>query len=303
MLVCPYHAWTYHLDGRLRAAREMPIGFEPDEYGLTRLPIEIIGGLIFISFDPDPPQLEPARHALGAMTRSYGWERARVAHRQTYHVAANWKLVLENYNECYHCAPAHPEFSVLHALARPNARRLRSPEESRADGEVGIGVPDLEAWPIEPDGREVVRVMRSGLAQGAQTGSADGLPTAPLMGGQAVSDGACVFAEVGYLSAFLAYADYGVVYRFIPRSMLETEMEVLWLVDGAAREGHDFDLDRLVWLWDVTSVADKRIIERNQAGVLDRAFRPGPFSLMEPGTRLLVDRYLRDLAGQCEARA
>jgi phenylpropionate dioxygenase-like ring-hydroxylating dioxygenase large terminal subunit len=303
MLVCPYHAWTYHLDGRLRAAREMPAGFDPQAHSLTGLPIEIIGGLIFISFDADPPSLDPARHALEAMTQSYGWERATVAHRQTYGVAANWKLVLENYHECYHCAPAHPEFSVLHVLARPNARRLRSPEESAADGAAGITVPDVEAWPIEPDGREVVRVMRSELAQGAQPGSPDGMPLAPLMGGRAVSDRACVFAEVGYLSAFLAYSDYGVVYRFIPRGVLETEMEVLWLVDGAARVGHDFDLDRLVWLWDVTSAADKRIIERNQAGVLDRAYRPGPFSLMEPGTRLLVDRYLRDLAGQSEARA
>lgn len=167
---------------------------------------------------------------------------------------------------------------------------------------MGVRVGDLEAWPIEPDGRELVRVMRSDLAEGAKTGSPDGCLVAPLMGGQTVADGACVFTEVGYLSAFLAYADYGVIYQFIPRAVLETEMEVIWLVDGAAREGHDYDLDRLIWLWDVTSVADKRIIERNQSGVLDRAYRPGPFSMMEPGTRLLVDRYLRDLAIQGKGR-
>lgn len=303
MLVCPYHAWTYHLDGRLRSAREMPSGFDPAAHGLIGFPIEIIGGLIFISFGPSPPSIEPARQALGAMTDRYGWSGARVAHRQTYRVAANWKLVLENYHECYHCAPAHPEFSVLHALAQPNARRLRSPEESAVDIAAGVAAPDLEAWPVEPDGREVVRVMRSQLVQGAQTGTADGLIAAPLMGGHSHPDGACVFAEVGYLSAFLAYADYGVVYRFIPRGVLETEMEVIWLVDAKARDGHDFDLARLTWLWDVTSLADKRIIERNQEGVLDRAYRPGPFSLMEPGTRLLVDRYLRDLSVQCEAEA
>jgi Rieske 2Fe-2S family protein len=110
------------------------------------------------------------------------------------------------------------------------------------------------------------------------------------------ADGACVFAELGYLSAFLAYADHGVVYRFIPRGALVTEMEVMWLVAEAAREGTDYDLEALTWLWDITSLADKRIIERNQAGVLSRFYAPGPFSLMEPGTAQLVDRYLADLA-------
>jgi Rieske 2Fe-2S family protein len=108
-------------------------------------------------------------------------------------------------------------------------------------------------------------------------------------------DGACVFAELGFLSAFLAYPDYGVIYRFVPRAVLETRMEVIWLVKGDAAEGRDYSLDSLTWLWDVTSVADKRIIETNQAGVRSRAYRPGPFSLMEPGTQAYVERYVREL--------
>ncbi len=297
VLTCPYHAWTYHLDGRLRAAREMPEGFDPTDHGLTPLPVEIIGGLIFVSFGAAPPSLDAARRALTAMTDHYGWSHARIAERKRYAVAANWKLVMENYHECYHCGPAHPEFSVLHALARPNARKVRTAEESASDKEASnIAVPDLEAWPVEPDGQEVVRVMHSPLADGSATGSADGAPIAPFMGAFEQSDQACVFAEVGYLSAFLAYADHGVIYRFIPRGVLETEMEVIWLVGGDAQEGRDYDPERLTWLWDVTSLADKKIIERNQAGVLSRFYRPGPFSRMEPGTKLYVERYLSDLA-------
>jgi len=60
--------------------------------------------------------------------------------------------------------------------------------------------------------------------------------------------------------------------------------------------GRDYDPERLTWLWDVTSQADKRIIERNQAGVASRAYEPGPFSLMEPGTRAYVERYVVELA-------
>ncbi len=225
--------------------------------------------------------------ALGAMTARYGWESARIAHRETYAVAANWKLVMENYHECYHCAPAHPEFSVHHALARPKGRALN-------------GVGDVEVWGAEADGRETARLMTSALISGSQTGSVDGGPVAPLMDGAAAGAGDCMFAEAGFLSAFLAYADHGVIYRFIPREALLTEMQVAWLVKGDAVEGRDYDLARLIWLWDVTSRADKKIIEMNQAGVRSRAYEPGPYSLMEPGTRAYTDRYLSELAAACQ---
>ena len=281
LLVCPYHAWSYNLDGSLRQAREMPEGFDPSAHGLAPLPLTTIGGLIFVSFAPNPPALDKAAPALAAMTAQFGWERARVACRKTYSVRANWKLAMENYHECYHCGPAHPEFSVLHALARPDGRRLTAQ--------------DVEAWGALPDGQEVYRVMHSRMSAACETGSRTGKALAPLMG-SAVYDGACVFAELGFLSAFLAYPDHGLIYRFIPRDVLQTEMEVIWLVDKDAQEGRDYDLDALTWLWDITSQADKKIIERNQAGVRSRAYRPGPFSLMEPGTRQYVERYVGELA-------
>jgi Rieske 2Fe-2S family protein len=291
VLTCPYHAWTYHLDGRLRGAREMPDGFDPAAHGLKRLPIAIIGGLIFIAFAADPPSLDLAAPALERMARLYDWPGARIALRRTYEVAANWKLALENYHECYHCGPAHPEFSRLHALAAPRARVL----SDEADPLTGLA--DLEAWGATPDGAELVRVMRSRLLPGFATGSEDGAPLAPPMGGGGTrAPGLCVFAELGFLSAFLAYPDHGVIYRFAPLSPLATRMEVIWLVAGAAREGTDYDPARLAWLWEVTSLADKTIIERNQAGVKSRAYEPGPFSLMEPGARQYVERYLGELA-------
>ncbi len=286
VLTCTYHAWSYRLDGRLRAAREMPEGFDPDQYALKPLPITVIGGLILISFAEAPPKLDAVEAALGAMTARYGWAGAKVAHRKTYQVAANWKLAMENYHECYHCAVAHPEFSVHHALARPQGRALRS------EG-------DIEVWGPEADGREVARMMVSALIRGGETGSADGKLVAPVMDLEGGGAGDCVFAEAGFLSAFLAYADHGVIYRFIPRAALDTEMEVIWLVRGDAVEGRDYDLDRLTWLWDVTSLADKKIIEMNQAGVRSRAYEPGPYSLMEPGTAAYTDRYLSELAAIC----
>jgi Rieske 2Fe-2S family protein len=281
VLTCPYHAWTYHLDGRLRHAREMAENFDPAQHGLLPLPIAIIGGLIFTSFGGHPPGLEKALPALAGMTGRYGWENARIAVRKTYTVRANWKLALENYHECYHCGPAHPEFTQLHVLARPGGRR--------------IGTDDVETWPANPDGQEVVRVMHSAMAETTSTGSRTGAPLAPLMG-HARYDGTCMFAELGFLSAFLAYPDYGVIYRFLPKNVLETEMEVLWIVDSGAQEHRDYDPEALTWLWDITSQADKKIIERNQQGVLSRAYRPGPFSRMEPATQMFVERYVQEVA-------
>jgi len=283
MLTCPYHAWTYHLDGRLRAAREMPPGFDPSGFDLKPLPAVVIAGLVLISFDDNPPALDGVREALGAVDARYGWSTAKIAARKTYAVAANWKLAMENYHECYHCAVAHPEFSVHHMLARPKNRDVRSDE-------------DLEVWGPDADGLEVARLICSPLAEGSLTGSRDGGLIAPLMDARGPEEGDCVFAEAGFLSAFLAYADHGVIYRFIPRATLFTEMEVIWLVHGEAQEGRDYDAEALTWLWDVTSLADKRIIEMNQAGVRSRTYRPGPYSLMEPGTRAYTDRYLSELA-------
>ena len=297
LLTCPYHAWSYHLDGRLRAAREMPSGFDPDGFGLKPLPIKVVGGLIFVSFSDDPPAFGDAETALASMTGLYGWDGATVALRRSYRVAANWKLVMENYHECYHCQPSHPGFSVLHALARPGGRTL----SDASDPDTRLA--DFEAWG-PPDGLETARVMRSALSEGCLTGGADGKPLAPPMGPAGARwDGRCVFGELGFLSAFLAYADYGLIYRFIPRGVRDTEMEVIWLTAADARPGLDYDPDRLAWLWDVTSREDKLIVERNQAGVASRAYEPGPFSLMEPGTRAYVARYVGELALAVAARA
>lgn len=295
MLTCPYHAWTYRLDGTLRSARQMPESFRPQDHGLVSLPLRIVGGLILVCFGDDTPSLAHAEPALAAFTDHYGWATARVAWQATWPVSANWKLAMENYHECYHCGPSHPEFAALHALARPGNRRLRGPGE-REDA----AFDDVERWAAAAVGEELVRVMTSELTAGQATGSAGGAPVAPVMA-RAGYDGTCAFAEVGYLSAFLAYPDHGLIYRFIPKGVADTDMEVIWLVRGDAREGVDYDLKRLTWLWDVTTAADKAIIEDNQAGVASRAYAPGPYSLMEPGTAQYADRYLADLAA-LEAR-
>jgi phenylpropionate dioxygenase-like ring-hydroxylating dioxygenase large terminal subunit len=296
--ICPYHAWNYALDGSLRAAARMLAGFERADYGLRRLQAEVIEGLIFISFAPEPLGLDTVRRTLGGCARIYGWADAQVAHRETYAVRANWKLAVENYMECYHCGPAHAEYSRFHLYARPAAlnREADARVRSRAAA-LGIAIEEASHWGANaPPGDEAAGSLRSALAEGTVSGSEDGKPLAPLMGQFSAYDGGVTFFDVGLTSDFLAYPDHGLIYRFIPRSVDSTDMEVIWLVRGGARPGTDYDLARLTWLWQVTSVADKRIIELNQQGINSRFYEPGPYSEMEQDTRRLTEWILAELS-------
>ena len=92
-----------------------------------------------------------------------------------------------------------------------------------------------------------------------------------------------------------AYPDHGMMYLFLPRSVQVTDMEILWLVRDDAREGDDYDRDRLTWMWDVTSIADKRIIDNNQKGVNSRFYAPGPYQEMETPVAEFIVWYLEEL--------
>lgn len=119
VFVCPYHAWTYANDGSLRAARLMPKGFDRAAHGLRKLHVRVAEGLVFISFADVPLDFDPIEQSLRTSCGQYGWGDAKVAHRELYLLDANWKLAVENYVECYHCGPAHPEYSQTHALEQP----------------------------------------------------------------------------------------------------------------------------------------------------------------------------------------
>ncbi len=299
-LTCPYHAWSYDLDGRLIVAQQMPETFERASRGLKSLAVRVVEGLIFTTFAERPLDFAPAEQALSRTARVHGWAEAKVAHRIVYSIKANWKLAIENYMECYHCTPAHPEYAKRHVYARPakQGEQLEQAGRRRAEA-LGIFIEDLDQYACAAQpGRESVSVFRSALYEGVDSATADSRPVARLMGDFTAYDGNSTYFDIGPLSDFLAYADHGVIYRFVPRAVQHTEMEVIWLVHEDAVEGKDYDVDRLTWLWNVTSVEDKKIIELNQEGVNSRFFEPGPYSLQEPYARRFVDWYLRELAAE-----
>ncbi len=143
LLVCPYHGWTYQLDGSLRGASHTSSGFDKSKYGLKQLQLKIFHGMIFINFDNAPVSFDPIEQDLDECLQPYGLERAKLAHKQSYPFKANWKLAVENYCECYHCIPSHPEYAEAHGRSWPEKEVAELLEQVMEKGDkVGLtGIP------------------------------------------------------------------------------------------------------------------------------------------------------------------
>ncbi len=294
---CPYHGWAYTTDGRLVSARHMGDEFDKSKFGLKEVQSRVIQGLIFITLADEPLGTVRLEETLNEGFGPYDWTNAKVAAREMYRVDANWKLTVENYVECYHCAPAHPEYSVLHAIERPR-EQIEGMYSKLADRarELGIAINSSSHWDGSETGEEATYCLRYPLTDGVETGSRDGKRVAPLMGSFKEFDGGATSIHCGPTSFCLAYPDHGVIYRFIPRDLQWSDMEAIWLVRGDAVEGRDYNLDELTWLWRVTLDADKAIIEANQRGVNSRYYEPGPFAPMETNEKRYVNWYLKEIA-------
>jgi phenylpropionate dioxygenase-like ring-hydroxylating dioxygenase large terminal subunit len=297
LLRCPYHAWAYDLDGQLRAAANMGDDFEREDYPLHKINIEIISGLIFVCLSDTPPDLKTAKQNLDPALACFGIDDMKIAAHKSYPIAANWKLAVENYHECYHCGPAHPEYAQLHTLKLPGAEydQHQAGMQTRM---TACGVSDVEfdfqdnnALP----GQQGYALSRSALFDGIKTGSKTGEPLAPLLGILTDYDGGASDLNIGPVSFFLIYSDHMMAYRFLPTGPQDCVCEVFWFVRGSAVEGTDYDLADLTWLWDVTTQADEKIILDNQKGVNSRHYQPGPFSEMENWTQGFVDWYLAQM--------
>ena len=117
LITCPYHAWTYHTDGKLRSAvgQKRVANFEAKEFALKPVRVEVLAGFVYVNLDPDAPSLASESEGLESELRKFcpEIEDLKLAKRISYSLKANWKNVVDNYLECYHCTPAHPAFVDL----------------------------------------------------------------------------------------------------------------------------------------------------------------------------------------------
>ena len=294
---CPYHGWMYDIDGNLTAARNMKDDFDMSTRGLKSVSVGEVHGLILVCFDDNPPSLEGAIRDLEEPMGMYDFENLKLVAQKSYAIPANWKLSIENYQECYHCATAHPEYALMHTMMLDDEKRERASGHMYERMEA-CGIKDILIDHVDSAARpgEIgFGFARTAMFSKFKTGSKGGQPVAPLLGSITGYDGGQADLSFGPFSFLLAYNDHVVCYVFTPVDHNNSNCEIYWLVRGDAEEGKDYDVDELTWLWDVTTKADKEIVVNNSRGVHSKYYEPGPFSGMEDLERIYIEWILAEL--------
>jgi Rieske 2Fe-2S family protein len=299
--VCPYHQWTYRLDGKLLACRGMPDDLDKSQFSLHRVHVREVEGLIFISLAQEPASFESAQELLAPFFKPQGFRRAKVAKAVDYLVRANWKLVWENNRECYHCNVNHPQYikaNFDHYNADDTTPRIRD-QMAAATVKVeakwesaGLATHKQTGMTLFPDAERNIwfSANRTALVDGWVSESMDGKQVAPLMGDYRDADVGTLRART--LPNFWNHSscDHGVSTRLLPLGPQQTAIRVWWLVDEKAVEGRDYDLKKLMPFWQLTSEQDWLICERQQTGINSSAYRPGPYSTFKEYN---VDSFVR----------
>jgi glycine betaine catabolism A len=288
-LVCPYHQWSYDLGGKLVQAPRMHAGFDISGYRLKPVRVETVAGVIFVCLSDNPPDFAPFRAHLEPMLEPHDLRNAKVVHTATLVERANWKLVMENARECYHCRVSHPQlmrsfrdFTVKDHSTGPASWEVEFRERCEARGlkcDESIG-----PW---------YQVGRYPLGDGVVSYTMDGKSAVGRQLGR-VGDG-----DVGTMwwgvnpNCFNhVTGDYGFFFQAMPTGPQETIVTGKWIVHKDCVEGVDYDLERLTEVWNATNDQDRMLAENNQRGVNSVAYAPGPYSQVTEDLVLrLMDWY------------
>ena len=284
-IVCPYHRWTYGLDGRLLGAGRMPDDFIKGDHGLRPVRLDVISGAMFICLTDDAPDIETMRRGLTPLLAPHGIERSKLAFQSTLVEHANWKLVMENARECYHCATGHPELSLTFPV-NASAHFDIDPAISRAFKE-RMAAAEI---PIGPAGEDWWQAVRFPLNDGMVAMTADGqFNVKKLMCEASGGDSGSMRWAIEPNVFCHSTSEYTFSFTAWPVSPTETHVVSRWLVHEDAVEGIDYDLETLAYLWTKTNLQDKELAENNQRGIWSRGYTPGPYS---PDAESLTLRFV-----------
>ncbi|MCZ6834675.1 MAG: aromatic ring-hydroxylating dioxygenase subunit alpha [Planctomycetota bacterium] len=266
-IVCPYHAWAYDLKGNLAAAPIMSEveGFDPESYPLHPVSVGFWEGLIFVNLSEQAELFEEAIAPVLGKFSEWNLESLVSVHQTRYEVKANWKLMVQNYSECYHCPSLHPQLNKLTPFRD--------------------SINDLEAGAI------LGGPMK--LSSGSQSMTMDGRTCAAPFGHLEGDDLNLVHYYVFFPSMFLSLMpDYVLIHRALPRSPNLTTIICDWFFSPEAIAQPDFDPSSAVDFWDMTNRQDWHICEQSQLGIESRAYQPGPYANLESMLAALDREYL-----------
>jgi Rieske 2Fe-2S family protein len=299
-IVCPYHQWTYGLDGELLYAAHMPDSFDASGHGLRKIHVRSLAGLIFVCLAEAPPsdfsamaeELEPyiAPHDIAG---------CKLAYAEDIVEPGNWKLTMENNRECYHCSGAHPEltrsifaegfgFAPVGAEAEAQAERFKTlVGASHADWE-HRGLPSREIDHLD-DRVTGYRTERLPLEDAGESETLDTRIACKRLLGDLSEK------RLGALSLWTQpnswhhfMSDHIVTFAVFPLTPETTLLRTKWLVHKDAVEGQDYDVGNLTAVWRATNRQDSALVAKAAAGTRCSGYQPGPYS---PGTETLVEKF------------
>jgi Rieske 2Fe-2S family protein len=292
-LVCPYHQWVFDKNGALLNARLMPEDFDKTSHGLHPAHVRTAEGLIFISLSKDPPDFTPLERDYAPLLKPFQMHRAKVAFQKKYSLRTNWKLVAENFRECYHCGPAHPEY--CRAVIGAN---LREPvDEVLAERRIAWQKKGLAVETVDFKSDSFHFAVRYPLRPGVESYSLDGKAVCKPMGAHPDHDAGVLGLVVLPNFWMDAVSDYMWTMRLTSVSPSQTDLHLTWLVDGDAIEGVDYQVDRLVDFWKITGEQDWSLCENNFKGVESTRYLPGPYAPVESEVAQFVDWYAGRMRG------
>jgi Rieske 2Fe-2S family protein len=281
--VCPYHQWTYGIDGTLKRAPGFidGIGMRFSDYGLQKVRIGVWNGFIFGWLGEAPgPSLDDCLDLVDTNMKRLETERLKEIHREHYTVAANWKVLLENYLECYHCHGSHPELCVT------------------MDVEATYRNTD-EAWKGQYFSGHLQ--LRPGMLTGSMTGALVSKPLGEFAVASTLPDGfGAGMGVLPSLSRIIVHIDHALVHVLRPLDVGHVRWETRWYVAGDAVEGRDYDVETVTEIWRRTNLEDIALCENAYRGVCSRRYLPGPLHPRREGAiRPALDSYL-ELMGRAE---
>jgi glycine betaine catabolism A len=272
-VLCPYHAWTYDLDGALRVAPGFRDhgDFRPADHGLVELPLESWHGFLFVNGSGDAPPFAEHVGALDELVAPYRLERLVPLATHEYDLACNWKVVLENYHECYHCPLIHPELCQVSPPA--------SGDNFELDGAWVGGTMDLKDHAVTM----------------SLDGHSDGVPIPGLDTGR--------LRTVAYLGLFpnlllSLHPDYVMTHLVEPLGPALSHVVCSWYFPPEATERPGFDPSYAVEFWDRTNRQDWAACESVQRGMASPHFQPGPLAPAEDAVYHVVTMIARAYLGE-----
>jgi Rieske 2Fe-2S family protein len=265
---CPYHSWSYSFDGDLVATPYVD-GVDRTRFSLYPVGVETWGGFVFVHLTPSTAHsLAEQTGEVPARTTRYPLGRLRAGHVIRYDVAANWKIIVENYNECYHCGGVHPELcDIVPAFRRNGGGNLQWDQ----------GIPH-----------------REGAYTFTGTGATARAPFPDLNADERVRH----FGEVIYPNLFLSLScEHVAVFMLQPKGPDRTLVECQFLFLPQEIESAGFDPSDAVEFWDITNRQDWAICESVQRGIAARPHEHGYYAPMEDYS-LDIRRYVADRLGR-----